>query len=301
MRISQDSGKKIRFTYNNVSANPDFEKIAASKYQTYYFEPFSQTHNRYFGSEAGLEYLSQFHKSGIIFPQFHGREHLHAPFWLEQLRNGDKVFLKAFQLRFWGIGKDIYSKPLRNIQATFDIRGESDLLFAIKALQEGLSIHKSIFEEESKSFIPNNYIWPPTLNKTIFNAGVRYLQGMKKQVDPKSEKEEKRSYSLRRAGHETQNGMINLVRNTSFEPSLYNDGHKEIKKCLNEIQTAFFFKQPAVISTHRINFVGGLVESNRTNNLKLFTTLVKNIIKKWPEVEFMNSVQLGDYYRKLYY
>jgi hypothetical protein len=42
-----------------------------------------------------------------------------------------------------------------------------------------------------------------------------------------------------------------------------------------------------------LNFIGNIVESNRTKNLKLFTNLLNEILYRWPEVEFMTSDKLG--------
>ena len=61
---------------------------------------------------------------------------------------------------------------------------------------------------------------------------------------------------------------------------------------LKEIQTAFFWQKPAIISTHRINYVGGIDLAHRDRNLKALDLLLKNILKKWPEVEFLSSDQL---------
>ena len=49
-----------------------------------------------------------------------------------------------------------------------------------------------------------------------------------------------------------------------------------------------------MISSLRINYIGSLVESNRTTNLRLLNELLARIIKTWPDVEFMTSDQLGD-------
>ena len=65
-------------------------------------------------------------------------------------------------------------------------------------------------------------------------------------------------------------------------------------QCLSQIKKAFLFRQPAVITAHRINFVGGIEEKNRTDNLKAFDQLIKTILKKWPDVEFMSSDELGN-------
>jgi hypothetical protein len=52
--------------------------------------------------------------------------------------------------------------------------------------------------------------------------------------------------------------------------------------------------KPAIICTHRINYVGYIDSSNRDSNLKKLNDLLIAILKKWPETEFMNSVTLGE-------
>jgi len=297
--LSSAVGRKVKITLNYVLANPDFDKIKTSNYTQYFYESFPTTYDRYYGSTVGLDYVLKATENQLSLPQFHGREHVHAPYWLEKLRSGDKVLSKAFDLGFWGLGSDVYNLPGPKLQATFDARNESDLNFAHNSITEGVMLHKDLFGFKPKSFIPNNYTWPTTLDGVLLDNGIEFLQGMKKMANVNLNKEEKRSYALRRAGYKTKSGLINIVRNSSFEPSFYRDREKEIAKCLSEIRTAFFCKQPAVISTHRINYVGGLSEQNRIQNLKLFSRLVKTIVKEWPEVEFWNSVDLGENYRKI--
>ena len=40
--------------------------------------------------------------------------------------------------------------------------------------------------------------------------------------------------------------------------------------------------------------MGDLDPTNRTKNLKLLDDLLKSITKRWPDVEFLTSDQLGD-------
>ena len=49
---------------------------------------------------------------------------------------------------------------------------------------------------------------------------------------------------------------------------------------------------------HRLNFMGSLVEQNRTDNLKLFEKLITKLLLKWPDIEFMTSTELGDLIKK---
>jgi len=61
---------------------------------------------------------------------------------------------------------------------------------------------------------------------------------------------------------------------------------------MSEIQNAFFWHKPAIISTHRINYVGGINIKHRGRNLKLLDQLLQRILIKWPDVEFLSSDQL---------
>jgi hypothetical protein len=69
-----------------------------------------------------------------------------------------------------------------------------------------------------------------------------------------------------------------------------------VDKAIESIAIAFFWGKPAVISSHRINYVGGLSEDNRNNTLEQLDQLLKRIIKKWPDVQFINSEQLLEAY-----
>jgi len=79
-----------------------------------------------------------------------------------------------------------------------------------------------------------------------------------------------------------------------FEPSSrkYTD---PVGSCLKEIAIAFAWNKPAIICSHRVNFIGSVDLNNRIRNIGLFKQLLFEIIKKWPEVEFMSSDNLGMY------
>ncbi|GAF03251.1 hypothetical protein [Saccharicrinis fermentans] len=48
-----------------------------------------------------------------------------------------------------------------------------------------------------------------------------------------------------------------------------------------------------MISSHRVNYVGGLDVQNRSRGLKQLEQLLKQITKTWPDVEFITSEELG--------
>ncbi len=93
-------------------------------------------------------------------------------------------------------------------------------------------------------------------------------------------------------GKKSQDGLIYLIRNVNFEP-VENPNKDWVGNAMKEIETAFLWKKPAIISTHRVNFMGTLDPNNRKRNLQLLSRLLKTIVKKYPNVEFMSSDQVG--------
>ena len=59
------------------------------------------------------------------------------------------------------------------------------------------------------------------------------------------------------------------------------------------MRIAFKFHKPAIISTHRVNYIGVHDGSNRMNGLNNLRRLLANIRKTWPDIEFMTTDQLG--------
>ncbi|REL23942.1 hypothetical protein DYD21_20615 [Rhodohalobacter sp. SW132] len=291
-KFQDSNGNHPVITANVLTANPDFDKIRDSGFQKYYFEQISETFKRYPEHENSLTLWKKGDKKRLFHPQSHGREHLNVPFWLKLLRNDEYDFRLAFDNRCWGLSSDIYPKMKKSIQASFDADTADEIEDHKKIIKSGLKIFEEIFGYRTASFIASNYIWSSELNPVLKKEGVRYLQGMKYQKLP-GLNEKSRSMERRYLGGKNKNGQLNLVRNCSFEPSLSVDKDYALDSCLNGVSTAFLWRKPAIITSHRINYVGFLHPENRDCNLKLMRKLLQRILDKWPEVEFMTSDELG--------
>lgn len=278
-------------TANTVVANPDFKKIKNNGFQEYFYEPFTTTLNKYPCHADSFKKWEQASNSGLFFPQFHGREHINVLFWLKLLRQDAYDFRLAFKNRFWGISNGVYPNMNGSIQASYDGKSAKELEFQKQAIVEGLKIFEDIFGFRSQSFVANNYIWSPNLNPTLKENGVDYVQGMKCQIIP--QRDNQKELVRRYFGELNSHGQINLVRNVVFEPSLKENRSDSVSDCLKGIQNAFFWNRPAVITSHRINYIGFIEKENRYKNLRLLDLLLKNILDKWPNAEFMSSNLLG--------
>jgi hypothetical protein len=281
------AGNPPVITANMVVGNPDFQKIRQSDYADYYFEPVTETLKRYPQRDKIEDLWKQGKAARIFHPQFHGREHVNVVRWMSALRERTPEILFTFDKETTFSGDGDY-----NFMEVLDYNTPDDLAKMKESLTEGLDLFEKIFGFRSKSFIPPCYTWNSAIEETLHAKGVRYIQGLVVQSVPTgSFGYYRRKYHF--LGNRNSLGQYYLIRNCFFEPSLttFSD---PVGECLNRIKIAFRWKKPAIISSHRINYMGSLVEKNRNDNLILLGKLIKGILKNWPDVEFMTSDQLGD-------
>jgi hypothetical protein len=67
-----------------------------------------------------------------------------------------------------------------------------------------------------------------------------------------------------------------------------------VDEAMSRINTAFLWKKPAVIGSHRLNYIGTIDPENRSRNLETLGQLLKRIVKQWPDVEFISSADLAE-------
>jgi hypothetical protein len=103
---------------------------------------------------------------------------------------------------------------------------------------------------------------------------------------------EKYKIKNRMWGAKNEYNQLYWRRNSKFEPS-GNPSYDWVGDVMEQIKVAFRWGKPAVISSHRVNFIGGIVKENRENTLRLLTDLLSRILKRYPDVEFMSSDMLG--------
>ena len=280
----------------NVVANPIFEKIKESGYQKYYYEPYTETCQRYPNHERVYDLWKEGIEKRLFVPIFHGREHLNVQRWLRALRDGNKSTLLAFENGVTGIYNGINEEPIPEFQAAFDLDTMDDLPYMKEVLSTGLALFEKLYGYKAKYFVPTNGPFNNTLENDLLDAGIQYINTGKKQREPLGNGQYK--VNTRFLGDKNELGQIYLTRNCFFEPSCcgysYPTNYDWLNYCLKEIEIAFRWHKPATISSHRVNYIGYLHPENREKGLKALSQLLGEIIKRWPDVEFMTSVELGD-------
>lgn len=276
-------------TANCLQANPDFERIRKSNFSEYFFEPIQVTFDRY-GNEKSLELWKEGIDKGFFYPQFHGREHLNVPIWLSLLRTGHEGVKLAFDYGVFGVSFKGLPIALKNLQPAWEYYEKDSKEYIDGSILSGLKLFSDFFGFSSKTAIAPNYIWSRSQEKLLIQHGVSSMQGILKQRVSYGEKKKidyiKRFTTRKESGD--QGGYQR--RNVFFEPSL-KFSLDMVGVALKRIQIAFQMNSPVIIGTHRLNFVGALNEKNREGNLDLLAGFLKEICRRWPDVEFMNAAE----------
>jgi len=286
-------GRPPVITANVLAANPDFQKISESGFKEYHFEPVTETFQKYPAHHRCFEIWKKAMGEGIFFPQSHGREHLNVSEWMQALRDNDKDVHFGFEMKMPGIltGGGTSGSANRYVEA-LRYNGKMDKGNKLEIVLHGLELFQDLFGYRSESFIANNYLWSPGFDEEVSKKGVRFYQGNRRMAEIRDDGSKK--YHTYYLGQKNDFGQLYLVRNVAFEPTLRKDVTDPVERCLAGITTAFRMKKPAIITSHRLNFVGFIDPANRDRNLAMLNRLFKKIIRKWPQVEFLSSVGLGN-------
>lgn len=290
-RHEDHQGNPTVMTFNTVMGNPDFDAIRNDGFERFHHEHFFDSYRRYHGQDlsgtwrAGME-------AGLIRPQFHAREHLNSDLWLRDLRAGREKTRIAFDHSFFGTRSGTSSSLKKNYLAAYWAESADDLVRMAEILQVGMRLFQATFGFESRSIIPCNYIVAVELEATMADCGVMLMQGLRGQAIPIVEQGGRLRVKRRYTGQINRFGQLYSIRNVRFEP--FEDVTRDwVGTAVRQVGQAFLFRRPAVVATHRINYVGGMDRDHRDRNLRLLDEFLTRVHKTWPDVQFISSDQLA--------
>lgn len=294
--IRDKNGNFPVFTANTVIGNPDFEKISNAKFKEYYFEPFTETLKRYPKHVNSFQLWKEGIAAGVFKPQFHGREHLNVNRWLRALQENNRDIHMAFNLGMFDLSVDKRITE-HSFMDALNLEAKKEIQLLSQSISEGLEIFYSLFGYRSLSFVAPSYIWHREIEGTLYEKGVRFIQSAHYQLEPHSGKEHLFKRILHYTGQRGKSGLYFIVRNASFEPSEKPD-YDWIDDVMVKAKTAFLWRKPLIISSHRVNYVGFIDRSNRDKNLPRIRLLLKTLLKTWPDIEFLGTDELCELIKK---
>jgi hypothetical protein len=287
------------FTSMCIMGNPDFEKIQQSDFQTYFFQPLHKTINEYTQSNKILELWKEGKKLGIFIPEIHGREHINVRRYMEILKDHECKDGLRFALEKRSIGASAFNNiGYPNYLGALHPKAKQEIIELEQYIIEAGELFNKYLGYAPRVFIAPNAEEPKSLERSLQFIGVKYLTRSKKRIYPLGDGEF--AYEWNFMGKKNEYEQIVLNRNAFFEPVCFGE-HEHITdwvdSCLQEINIAFRWGKPAVISSHRVNYVGSISPDNRNKGLNALRRLLSTVLKKWPDVEFLSSFELGELIR----
>ena len=274
-------------------ANPDFEKIRESGFAKYYREPFTETLKRFGQSHNGVyELWKQGIAEHLFHPEYHGTEHINVLRFMQALQNEHKTTRLAFDNESVAVPMLPGDKSIKNATTVFYIEKAEENESLKEDIRVGMKMFEDLLGYRPKQFTPGASIYSPALHGVLKEEGIGYINVQRYRPYPLGDGKFVKKFLYN--GKKNEVGQKYVVRNCVFEPYLDNCKRNDtaVSSCLENVATAFRMHAPAIVSTHRVNFAGSLEASHRDDSLEQLKSLLQEITKRWPDVEFMDGTQM---------
>ncbi|HSI76542.1 MAG TPA: hypothetical protein VK957_11615 [Lunatimonas sp.] len=288
-------GKPAVFTPYTLSYNIDFERMQEEGYEAYRYELLPVTFKKLSSFqpsafEGAWELWQEGIDKGLMRPEFHGREHFNLKVFEEKLAKKDPALMLSLENRsLANIGPSGYPSIGWTAAFSFWDPVEDTKRFP-EIMQEGLEAFEKVYGYKAKVFTPPAQQFPEHLEMELRHWGLKALDKPFYQDKHLGYGKYKKQYTS--SGYNKKTELVEIVRNVVFEPT---NGHLgNVGKALNQIEAAFRWNRPAIISSHRVNYCGHIDPANRETGITALKNLLKTIIHRWPEVEFMGAHELGE-------
>jgi hypothetical protein len=288
--VKDKNGRHAVFTPFAVPCNINYEKMSETGYKAYYYELLPETFSKLKGYEGTWALWQEGIDKGLMAPQFHGREHLNLKVFEEKLAKQDVEVLTALKNRsYTSISSSGY--PTISVTAAFDFDDFRENERFNEILRDGLEAFEQVFGYRADYFNPPAGGGHPVIHEALKKGGIRYIDTPMIKNEHQGSGKYKRIFNY--TGKKNHLGQIYVVRNVIFEPVFNNKRQDWIDYTLYQVEAAFRWNRPAIISSHRVNYVGHIDPENRKTGVLALKELLRRIVRQWPEVEFMAANELG--------
>jgi hypothetical protein len=293
--VRDGKGQPAVFTPYALAANPDFAAIREDGTQ-YHPEPVTRTFQRLAAEqphayEGAWALWQEGMARGLVRPQCHGREHLNVALFEHKLRQRAPDLLANLEHdSLAGITSDP-AMPAVEFTHAFGLHDRAELARHREILADTFDAFKQVWGYRSTTFTPPALLLHPDLQEELVQYGVESIDKPLRCSRPLGDGAYKRE--INHSGRQRGQNHTTVVRNVVFEPGK-DMGFELVSRALEQMQAAFFFGRPAIISSHRVNFCGHIDERYRKNGLDALSRLLAGIVQRWPEVEFVSVDRLVD-------
>lgn len=262
-------GRHVVFQPNYIMGNPNFTAIRDNNFTNCVDIPLNEGNSPRWQRKGVISKAKEGYELGIWYPELHGRSHRNYKRWLSDLRNNNQDALDSYENEMSAYGERIgneFHSEMNYPEAYYNT------LIAINRFE-------SVFGYKPHSIIAPNYCWSKQHEKAWRDLGISIVQAKKSFI---------KELCHFRIPFYTPN--INyLKRNCHFE--VVDGNEDEWKDTYQKIVTIWSKDEPAIVSTHRVNFVT-LNSSTLSNNLNQLDALLTEIEVTHPAAVYITDYEL---------
>jgi hypothetical protein len=266
------------FTANCIVSNPSVAKTKATDYQTLVLESLDT-------SSPSLAKLAKSGRTrGVFYPQYHGRLHYHPDDYLNSLRENSKA-QTLFEAQVHGGLSFLKNAKNAYYSEYFSYKNGSSTPELSHWLAKGLDDFERIFGYKSESTIAPNFVFDIKDKAVLIENGIKYLQGGNMLLTKVKGQEQAKNFCM---GTSLDQSLTILTRNHKFEPCR---GKMEWQAefSIGAVKSWTTKNIPAVLDTHRLNYVGKHAQKSLVQLHELLQGLAEI-----DGLRFLTSVELGE-------
>lgn len=273
-------------TLGIILAEPDIDKINAAETQTYHRRTLADT--RYIKL---LEVIQQGVEQGVFSIHLHGMEH----FWPASLMKSTHANIQVKQWLFDSnehqteeLPSELQSRWVDSSSLPSSEHSKEDIEDAI---DEELSLYTKLFGQLPTIVVPPTFVWTDEVEQVYVKRGIETLITPGRQCIGRGSDGKPKPNGRKFINGQENNGLLFLVRDDYFEPSL---GHKA-ETVMQRITDKINCGRPALLEMHRFNFING--QEKNTTSLQELEKLLKLIQSDLTDARFISAEQLANIIR----
>ncbi len=284
--VKDKNGNHAVFSPNAMPMNVDFDATLSSGRLV--LEDLIESYKKLAVEQAdaysgAFNLMKQGIEEKLIKPQFHGTSHINKHLINTLLGEKNEILLQNLNNKSIVGIPGHKSLPDVNFTHTYSFYDPKDVEEHKQDIIQGLDVFEKVYGYRSLTFNPPAQRLHKSLFQVAIDHGVIGLdkpRTYKRHLGNGQYEDEKNT-----TGTDSTGTHVNFVRNCVFEPS---DRDMDwVNYTFKQIQAAFFWKRPAIVSSHRVNFAGHIDPENRRKGLDMLKKLLKKVVAAYPDVEFI--------------
>jgi hypothetical protein len=231
---------------NTTMASPDYERMTASRFGAEVLPVVEAPGLPSRWQRPGLaESVDRARSDGLWWPELHGLHHLPEHAWLHALRRGESDAVRAFEQQ---------SPVCRAVQESGEYDSSEPRDVRRRNLERSIEAFRRRFARAPESLCPPDYRWDESLEQDAQALGIGSIQGLAEQYGHSFPR--LRHLALRQRWPITTGRLLFLPARIAFEPSAVDASEhgRLVQHVRKRARQAWGRGQPAIVSTHRVNY-----------------------------------------------